>query len=78
MSGRSHSPIIPGTPSERTLRSMLNSVAREMSRSKGKKFMVLMAEEKRLEKLLQDVTERKCQMIESQLAEIEAAKTRQN
>jgi hypothetical protein len=31
-----------------------------------------------LEKLLQDVTERKCQMIESQLAQIEAAKQGQD
>ena len=78
MSGRSHAPIIPGMPSERTLRSMLNSIAKEMSRSKGKKFMLLMAEEKRLEGLLQDVTEQKRQILEGQLAEIESAKQEQN
>jgi hypothetical protein len=78
MSGRSHAPIIPGMPSERTLRSMLNSIAKEIRQSKGKTMLALLAEQKRLAKTLEDIETRKRQIIEGQLADIEAAKQGQN
>jgi len=64
--------------SERALRSMLNSIAKEIRQSKGKTMLKLLAEQKRLDGELKRMTELKRQIIQEQLAQIQAAKQEQN